>query len=42
MGPLMTALDMKGFSVTLLEVDDARLEMLDAPTEVRRARSDSG
>ena len=34
-GPLMTALDMRGFSLTLLEVDDARLELLDAPTEVR-------
>jgi dihydroxyacetone kinase len=33
-GPLMTALDMNGFSLTLMEVDDARLEMLDAPTEV--------
>ena len=34
-GPLMTALDMKGFSLTLLEVDDGRLELLDAPTEVQ-------
>ena len=36
MGPLMTSLDMTGFSLTLLEVDEARLEMLDAPTEVRQ------
>ena len=42
-GPLMTALDMNGFSLTLMEVDEARLEMLDAPTQVctrSRARLD--
>ena len=38
-GPLMTALDMKGFSLTLLEVDRSRLELLDAHTEVRSSGS---
>jgi len=39
-GPLMTALDMNGFSLTLLEVDRSRLELLDAPTEVCTRRKE--
>ena len=33
-GPFMTSLDMAGFSLTLMRVDDALLKALDAPTQV--------
>lgn len=33
MGNFMTALEMPGFSLSVLPVDDRRLELLDAPTE---------
>lgn len=33
-GNLMTALDMAGFSLSLLQLDDTRLQRLDAATQV--------
>lgn len=33
-GRFMTSLDMHGLSITLLRLDDATLELLDAPTKV--------
>ena len=34
-GPFMTALDMAGFSITLMRVDDSLVKALDAPTQAR-------
>eukprot|EP00962_Isochrysis_galbana_P047945 scaffold19847_cov84-Isochrysis_galbana.AAC.1 len=33
-GPFMTALDMRGLSISLMKLDEERLARLDAPTEV--------
>ena len=34
-GTLMSSLDMAGFSLSLLVLDDARIAALDAPTQAR-------
>lgn len=36
-GTFMTALDMAGFSLSLLQLDAARIAALDAPTQVLMA-----
>lgn len=39
-GPFMTSLDMAGFSLTLMRLDDRLLAALDAPTQAWRAAQD--